>query len=263
MLKLWENNIPGYNPDYGNDLPGITPYLLDDGKMHGAVVVCPGGGYGMKADHEGDPVARWLNKAGVSAFVLNYRVAPYKHPYPLMDAQRALRYVRCNAEKWHINPNKIGILGFSAGGHLASAAGTHFDDGIKDSPDPVERVSCRPDAMILCYPVVTFGDYRHEGSMLNLIGGKPVQDLRDNLSNEKMVSKDTPPAFIWHTSDDQGVPVENSLLFAGALSRYNINFELHVFPEGRHGLGLAESDAIVSQWTSLCEKWLKGLGFVL
>jgi len=262
MMRLWENEIPGFDAGANCEVPCMTPYVLSTVSKHGAVIVMPGGGYETRAYHEGEPVALWLNSIGLSAFVLNYRVAPYRHPYPMIDAQRAIRLVRYNAEKWNIDSEKIGVLGFSAGGHLASTVGTHFDDGDVNSEDPVERVSSRPDAMILCYPVISFGECRHHGSMINLIGENPPDDLRRSLSNEMHVSDNTPPAFLWHTADDDVVPVENSLIFAAALGRKNIDFELHVFPRGVHGLGLAESDPVVSIWTGLCEKWMIDKGFI-
>jgi acetyl esterase/lipase len=225
------------------------------------VIVCPGGGYCGKADYEGAPVARWLNSVGLSAFVLDYRVVPYKHPYPLLDAQRAIRVVRCHALEWGIKPDKIGILGFSAGGHLSATAGTHFDFGSPDAADLVDQESCRPDALVLCYPVVSFGEFRHDGSMVALLGENPPDALRFSLSNETQVTNLTPPAFIWHTANDEGVPVENSLLFAGALSKHQVPFELHVFPDGAHGLALGEGHPAVSAWTGLCATWLHGLGF--
>lgn len=262
MIYLWENEVPGFNPDDKNEKPSITPYCLDSDKPHGAVIVVPGGGYAMKAPHEGEPIALWLNSIGLSAFVLDYRVAPYNHPYPLMDAQRAIRYVRYHCKEWNIDPQRIGIIGFSAGGHLTCTAGTHFDNGDMNSQDPIERVSSRPDAMVLCYPVISFGEHRHHGSMVNLIGETPDESLRNNLSNENAVCPDTPPAFLWHTADDDVVPVENSLLFASSLSRNEVPFELHVFPHGNHGLGLAPGNPQVSSWTGLCETWFKSLNFI-
>lgn len=258
---LWPSGAPGAVGDTKEDKPSIVPYVVDAGVMHGAVIVCPGGGYAMKASHEGEPIALWLNSIGISAFVLNYRVAPYKHPYPLMDAQRAVRYVRYHADRWRIDPHHIGVLGFSAGGHLASTIGTHYDSGRADANDPVDRVSCRPDAMVLCYPVITFGQYRHDGSMVNLIGSNSPDELRNSLSNELQVTPDTPPTFLWHTADDDVVPVENSLLFAEALSRCGVSFELHIYAHGQHGLGLALDDQHVGTWSQLCGQWLKELGF--
>ncbi len=262
MIKLWDGEVPGFNGDFGQEVPNITPYLVKGNKPNGAIIVCAGGGYSMKADHEGEPVALMLNKMGVSSFVLDYRVAPYRHPYPMMDAQRAVRYIRYKAEEWNIDRNKIGILGFSAGGHLAATVGTHFDYGNPDSLDTVERFSCRPDALILCYSVISFGKYRHNGSMLNLLGESPSEEMIDFLSNEKHISKDTPPTFLWHTADDSSVPVENSLLFAQELSKNKVSCELHIFPEGEHGLGLAQENESASIWTEFCGKWLGHIGFL-
>jgi acetyl esterase/lipase len=241
--------------------PRLTPFLLNGPEPTGAVIVCPGGGYARRAPHEGAPVAEWLNSLGIAAFVLDYRVAPHRHPLPLGDAQRAIRTVRQRAEEWAIRPDRIGILGFSAGGHVAASAGTHFGGGKPQAADPIERQSCRPDALVLCYAVLTFGEFRHEGSMVNLLGEEPPEELRNLLSNELQVTSDTPPTFLWHTGDDAGVPVENSLLFAGALRRNGVPFALHVFPHGRHGLGLATDDPVVGAWPALCGQWLRALGF--
>lgn len=261
-INLWEDKAPGYNPDFSKEQPSITPYIIEDGKVHSAFIVFPGGGYCMRADHEGEPLALWLNSLGISAFVLNYRVAPYKYPYPIMDAQRAIRLVRHRAEEWNIDAEKIGILGFSAGGHLASSAGTHFDYGNKTSEDIMEKVSSRPDAMVLCYPVISFGEYRHDGSMVALLGENPDEKLRYSFSNENSVTEDTPPTFLWHTSDDDAVPVENSLMFASSLRKKKIPFELHVFPKGHHGLGMSEEISHVAQWVKLCENWLRSINFI-
>ena len=259
--RLWPGGAPCGAPGAPGPEPTITPYVTGPRAPRGAVIVLPGGGYGGLADHEGEPVALWLNGAGISAFVLRYRVAPHRHPAPFMDAQRGIRWVRSNAARWSIDPRRIGILGFSAGGHLASTTGTHYDAGRPGHADPVERVSCRPDAMVLCYPVITFGEHGHQGSMLNLLGADPPQELQRSLSNETQVTADTPPAFLWHTADDGGVPVQNSLLMASALARNGVPFALHVFPHGAHGLGLAPGDPVVSAWTGLCVRWLASLGF--
>lgn len=260
-VLLWPEGAPGAKGDTPEDEPRITPYLVKGDGPLACVIVCPGGGYGGRAPHEAGPVAQWLNSVGVSAFVLDYRVAPYKHPIPLGDAQRAIRTVRARAKEWRIDPKRIGILGFSAGGHLAGSAATLFDAGKPDADDPVERHGSRPDAAILCYPVLTFGEKRHDGSMVNLIGKDPDEKLRHMLSLENSVTRQTPPTFLWHTSDDGGVPVENSLLFAEALHRNGVLFALHVFPHGGHGMGLAQNDPIVGQWTALCAGWLKEIGF--
>jgi len=262
FIPLWSGRAPYALGDEEEDRPELTPFLLDgsDGPK-GCIIVCPGGGYARRAPHEGEPVAEWLNGIGISAFVLKYRVSPYKHPAPLADAQRAIRHVRHHAAEYRIDPNRIGILGFSAGGHLAATAGTHFDAGDPQAADPVERVSCRPDLMVLCYPVISFGEYRHQGSMNNLIGEDAPQHLRELLSNELQVTADTPPAFLWHTSDDPGVPVENSFLFAAALRRHRVPVELHCYESGRHGLGLAKDHPQAHTWTALCELWLRKRGF--
>jgi acetyl esterase/lipase len=170
--------------------------------------------------------------------------------------------VRRHADEWGIDRRRVGVLGFSAGGHLASTLATHWELGRPASSDPLEWESSRPDAQILCYPVITFGPHRHEGSMVALLGEDPPAYRRELLSNELQVKADTPPAFIWHTADDEAVPVENSLLFAGALRARGVPFELHIFPHGRHGLGLAEDDAAVGAWTGLCAAWLRRLGWI-
>jgi acetyl esterase/lipase len=256
MLSLWEGGAPFEQ----GERPKMTPYLQGK-KQAPAVIVLPGGSYRRRADHEGEPVARWLNEIGIHAFVLDYRVAPYKHPVPLIDAKRAIRYVRYHAAEWNIDPYRIGILGFSAGGHLASTTGTKFDGGDPETDDPVERVSSRPDVMILGYPVITFGKHRHDGSMKNLLGVDAPADRRELLSNELHVTSQTPPTFLWHTAEDETVPVENSLLFASALSLHKVPFDLHVYESGRHGLGLALDHPEAYLWTEACEKWIRRRGF--
>lgn len=239
----------------------LTPYLVNTDRPRGAVVVLPGGGYTHLAEHEGEPVARRLNEFGIHALVLRYPVAPARHPDPLNAAARAVRVVRHHADSWNVLPQKVGILGFSAGGHLASTLATHFDAGDPASDDPVARQSSRPDAALLCYPVISFGEYRHNGSMVNLLGEPVDETLRQSLSNETQVTAETPPCFLWHTSEDRSVPVQNSLDFARALAAVKVPFELHVFPHGGHGLGLAVDDEAVGQWSELCGRWLVGLGF--
>jgi len=236
-------------------------------ERRGAVIICPGGGYEIHAPHEAEPVAEWLNRQGLTAFILRYRFAPHRHPAPLEDAARAVRYVRCHAARWKVDPQHIGILGFSAGGHLAATIGTHFDAGQATASDPVERMSSRPDALILCYPVISLLKFGHVGSMENLLGPNPPEELRRELSNDLRVTAATPPAFLWHTASDETVPVEQSLMFAEALGKSGVSFELHVFPSGQHGLGLSDATSLfkpvaaVAQWTKLCEVWLKGQGF--
>jgi len=265
-ILLWPGGAPGAKGDTLEDKPRITAYVPAGDGPFACIVICPGGGYGGRAKHEGEPIARWLNTIGVAGFVLDYRVKPYRHPIPLGDAQRGIRTVRARAAEWKIDPKRVGILGFSAGGHLAASATTIFDDGKPDAADPIDRQSCRPDAAILCYPVITFGDFRHNGSMVNLLGPAPASKLRQEMSLETRVTRETPPTFLWHTSDDGAVPVENSLLFAMALRKNKVPFALHVFPRGPHGIGLGDGDRGAKapearQWPALCAEWLKNLGF--
>lgn len=260
-IPLWEpdaSDAPSYTEEAP---PHLVPYLV--AKARTAVVVCPGGGYSRRADHEGAPIARWLNSLGVSAFVLHYRVSPHQHPEPLADAQRALRLIRHRSAEWGIDSARVGILGFSAGGHLAATLSTHWDRGLGPTTDSVEHESCRPDFTILCYPVISMSaPYAHSGSLKNLLGDAPSSDVQKELSNEAQVHAETPPAFIWHTADDAGVSVEHSLDYARALRRHGVAFSLHIFPHGRHGLGLANEQPEVAQWTRLCATWLSTQGFI-
>lgn len=262
ILNLWPDQFNQQNGTVNEGCPSITPYLLEGPGPHPVVVVCPGGGYVGRANHEGEPIAKWLNGIGLSAVVLHYRVAPYRHPVPLHDAQRAIRLARHQASQWNLDPTRVGILGFSAGGHLASTAGTHYDSGDLTNADVVEHQSCRPDFMILCYPVITMGEYAHAGSRTALMGDSPSADMLKLLSNETQVTPATPPTFLWHTADDDVVPVENSLMFANALSKNKVPFSLYVFEHGAHGLGLAEADSDVRAWTTLCASWLKVRGYI-
>ncbi|MCW8130666.1 MAG: alpha/beta hydrolase [Planctomycetota bacterium] len=260
---LWPEGAPGALGDGSEDRPRLTPYLLEGPGPHACVIVCPGGGYQTRAQHERDPISIWLNQAGVSSFVLDYRVKPYQHPVPLLDAQRAIRTVRARAQEWRLDPQRIGILGFSAGGHLASSASTFHDEGIPDAKDPIDRQSCRPDALVACYAVITFDEtYGHRGCRTNFLGETPDPALVKRVSLENSVTSRNPPAFIWHTTDDPVVPVENALVFGIALRKAGVPYELHSFPHGRHGLGLAGDDPTVGAWTGLCERWLKNIGFV-
>lgn len=251
--------------DTFEDQPRLTPFLPDADRPVAAVIVCPGGGYHKRAPHEGGLVAEWLRSLGIAGLVLDYRVAPYRHPTPLGDAQRAIRLVRAMADAWRIDPRRVGILGFSAGGHCAASAATSFDHGDPDAEDPVERQSCRPDALIACYPVITFTEpHGHQDSMENLLGitAEQVDErLRLEISLETRVTPETPATFLWHTASDPGVPVEHSLMFAAALSRCGVPFALHVFPTGGHGLGLAEEHPTVRSWTDICQAWLCEIGF--
>jgi acetyl esterase/lipase len=262
-IPLWPNGAPGALGKEPADIPTLTAYPAPKDKATGAaVIVCPGGGYSHLADHEGRPVAEWLNTLGITAFVLKYRVGPrYHHPAPLLDAARAIRTVRARATEWQLDPNRIGILGFSAGGHLSSTIGTHFDAGKADTADPIERVSSRPDLMILIYPVITMREFAHAGSKRMLLGENAPEDLVKLLSNDEQVTKDTPPAFLVHTADDPGVPVENSLRFAAALRKARVPVEIHVYEHGPHGFGLGTKDPILATWPQRCAEWLRMHGF--
>ncbi|NIK79614.1 acetyl esterase/lipase [Paenibacillus castaneae] len=260
-LLLWENGAPYAAGDSAEDQPAITPYLVE-GNNRPAMIICPGGGYGGRAYHEGEPIAQWLNSIGISAFVLRYRVAPYSYPCALLDVQRAIRTVRQEAMRFRINPDQVGVLGFSAGGHLTANAGTSYDLGDALAEEAVETQSCRPDLLVLCYPVITMTEpYTHIGSRDNLLGQDLELQTIEQHSNERNVTADTPPAFIWHTSDDSAVPVENSFLFAAALSKHHVPFDLHVYTKGRHGLGLAEEEEHTKGWTDVCASWLAYNGF--
>jgi dienelactone hydrolase len=231
------------------------------------MVICPGGGYSGLSVDEGEGYAKWLTENGVTAFVLKYRLSKngYHHPAMLQDATRALRTVRANAEKWHLDPQKIGIMGSSAGGHLASTLLTHFDAGNPEASDPIDRVSSRPDLGILCYAVITMGPNTEPGTKNNLLGKDPSPDLIDFLSNEKHVTKETPPVFIWHTWEDRGVRVENSLNFAKALREKCVPFDLHIYQNGGHGIGLGgggQKPEILHPWTQDCLYWLRAQGFI-
>jgi acetyl esterase/lipase len=261
---LWPDKAPLQEGDAPYDIPTLTAYPLPDASAPTtAVVVCPGGGYGNLADdHEGTQIAEWLNKNGIAAFILRYRHAPaYQHPTPITDARRALRTVRAKAEEWNVAPDRIGIIGFSAGGHLTATASTQFEPGDPNAEDPIERVSSRPDFSILMYPVITMTDpYTHTGSRTNLLGKDASQEIIDKMSAEKNVTKDTPPAFIAITTDDAAVPVQNALLYYSALVDAGVEAELHVFAHGRHGLGLGADNVEFSAWPELCLRWLKQLG---
>jgi len=266
-IPLWPNGAPGALGNAPKDIPALTPYLAEPETATGAaIVICPGGGYGGFANHEGDHYARWLNEMGIAGFVLKYRLGPsgYRHPAMLEDAARAVRTVRARAREWKLDPARVGIIGSSAGGHLASTLLTHFDAGKPDAEDIVERQSSRPDLGILCYAVITMGQFTHLGSRYNLLGPNPSPELIGELSNELHVTKQTPPCFIWHTFEDRAVPVENSLQFAEALRKAGVRFDLHIYEKGDHGLGLGSSQwdpAHRHPWTADCAFWLKARGF--
>jgi acetyl esterase/lipase len=280
-LPLWPEGIPNYKESGAvekwdtSDIiavtnvqnPEIAVYLPAKRQATGqAVIICPGGGYWALAyDFEGIDVAKWLNSKGIAGIVLKYRlptsdgqIVPYESP--LMDAKQAMRLVRYHAEEWNINPERIGIMGFSAGGHLASTLGTHFDYGNLYSTDLVERISCRPDFMILMYPVITMTKpFMHKGSRNALIGEFPETALAENYSNELQVTDDTPPTFLIHAGDDKGVPVNNSLVFYQALVDNDIPAEMHIYPTGGHGFSLAINKGHLANWTDACIEWIKSL----
>ncbi len=261
VFPLWPDGIPTPDGVTPTETPALTIYPVESAEPTGFVVICPGGGYGHRAAHEGEPIARMLNQAGIAAGVVSYRISPHRFPVPQLDAMRAIRLARANATAWNLKADRIGILGFSAGGHLAGSVAVHADHGDAGSADPVTRLSARPDAAILCYAVLSFGEWGHRGSRNNLLGPTPSPAAVEYMTLEQHVDTGTPPTFLWHTAEDPGVPVQNSLLFASALAAHKVPFELHVFPKGRHGLGLAADDPSVGQWPELCVKWLKGLGF--
>lgn len=266
-FPLWPDGAPGALGKRPQDIPDLTPFFSDSAKATGAaVVICPGGGYANLAPHEGGDYARFLNEQGIAGFVLKYRLgsAGYHHPAMLEDAARAIRTVRARAAEWKLDPKKIGIMGSSAGGHLATTLLTHFDSGKPDATEVIERQSSRPDIGIVCYGVITMGNFTHGGSKLNLLGKEPSPELVRELSNELQVTKDTPPCFIWHTWEDKAVPVENSLQFAQALRKAGVPFDLHIYEKGPHGLGLGSRNydpAKWHPWTQDCIYWLKEQGF--
>jgi acetyl esterase/lipase len=263
---LWPKGAPGAVGEEDRDKPSITPFLAPGEKSSGAAcIVCPGGGYGgLMTSYEGDEVAQWLNGIGVHGFVLRYRLGPrYNHPSQMYDVQRAVRTVRARAAEWKIDPAKIGVWGFSAGGHLAATAATHFDDGKADAEDPVEKLSCRPDFAIMTYPVISLvAPYTHMGSAKNLLGQK-VNDmeLREFLSPEKQVTAKTPPCFLMHSWED-GVAAENSIDFYLALRKAKVPAELHVYEKGPHGYGLGLKDPVLKSWPERLADWLRVRGML-
>jgi acetyl esterase/lipase len=265
VIAVWEGAVPEARGSSPADVPTLTHYAPGRGNTRTAVIVFPGGGYGALAlNHEGRQVANWLNAQGVTAFVLRYRLGPtYRHPVPLNDALRAIRIVRARGAEFGVNPDRIGILGFSAGGHLASTVATRFDAGAASATDPIARVSSRPDFVVLGYPVIaSAAPYAHEGSFRNLLGDGAPADLRSSLSNDTQVGPDTPPTFLFHTNADTAVPPENSVLFYLALRKANVPAELHIFEPGPHGVGLALSDPVLAEWPALLSNWLRLRGLL-
>ena len=262
-VLLWPGGAPNAVGKTSGDIPALTIFLPAGNATRTGVIVAPGGGYShLSMQHEGEDIARWLNARGVAAFVLKYRLGPvYHHPVELGDAQRALRLVRMNAKEYGIVPDHIGMWGFSAGGHLAATAGTHYDAGVAASSDPIERQSCRPDFLILAYPVITLqAPNVHGASRKYLLGDNPSQADLESLSDETQVTRDTPPTFLFATTDDGVVPVMNSVAFYSALVKAGVPAEMHLFQHGSHGAGLAEGNPQLSIWPDLLIKWMRERG---
>lgn len=284
VLKLWPDGIPGSknDPAYIENIvttdgrvtrannvitPDLTVFLPDPAKANGAaVLICPGGGYGTLAfDHEGNAIAKWLNDNGIAGIILKYRlpsdrIMTDKSIGPLQDAQEAMRVIRRNAVEWKINPKRVGVIGFSAGGHLASTISTHYNDKVYEVKD---NISARPDFSLLIYPVISMDTaITHRGSRNNLIGIDPTEKNVLRFSNEKQINGDTPPAFLVHSSDDKAVPVMNSIGYYLGLQKKGIPAELHIFQKGGHGYGLSPNGGTESSWPDLCIKWLKAMGLI-
>ena len=265
VILLWPDGAPGAKGSEEADQPTLDVYIPSEGANGAAVVVFPGGGYRhLAVDHEGRQIARWLNSFGVVAFVLKYRLGPrYHHPIQMGDAHRALRHVRLHAAEFGVDPSRLGVWGFSAGGHLASTVATHFDRGDKTAAEPIDRMSSRPDFAILGYPVISFTtEYTHQGSKRPLLGDNPDPKLVQLLSSELQVTPETPPTFLFHTNEDTGVPPENSVLFYLALRKAGVPAELHIYERGRHGVGLAPTDRVLSTWPQRLSDWLHSRGIL-
>lgn len=268
-ITLWENGAPNALGSEDFDVPTLIYYPVQNKQAHTAILICPGGGYSHLAmEHEGSQVAEYFNKIGISAFVLKYRVCNkkqncYHYPVPLNDANRAIRYIKANAEKYNIDSTKIGIMGFSAGGHLASSVSTHILDGNPEATDKLERYSTRPDFMILVYPVISFTTpYTHNDSRKKFLGTKNTIEMRELFSNELQVTYKTPPTLLIHANDDKVVPPENSILFYTALRKAGVEASLIIFPYGGHGFGMRQKNEYVDTWPEHCHKWLKIKGLI-
>lgn len=270
-IPLWGNKIPGPVSMDPANIPTLTIHLPPADKANGTgVVVCPGGGYsGRAVGHEGKEIADWLNARGVAAFILKYRtvneskIKPPLEPGPMLDVQRALRLVRARSKEYKVNPERIGVWGFSAGGHLASTAATHFDKGDPKAADPIDQVSCRPDFAILAYPVITMGKSTHGGSKNNLLGPNPSAEKLEFYSNEKQVTAQTPPTFLFHTVEDKAVPIENSRLFKTACEKHGVPVRLVEYEKGQHGVGLGtKTNLPLREWPNQLEAWLKERGLL-
>ena len=259
-IPLWQDTPPGFEESFCQPEPSINLYPVDHSR--GAVLVLAGGGYHYKAAHEGAPVARWLNENGIFAATLDYRVTPYHAPVPQWDALRGIQWLRKLAPEYGYQADRIGILGFSAGGHLAASA-TYLSVELPETEDGNDFINQNPipDTAVLCYPVITLGRFTHEGSRINLLGEDADQTAIDRWSADQHIRDCASPAFIWHTSDDGAVPVQNSLMLASSLAEHKIPFSLHIWPHGKHGLGLAETVPDVCRWQELAVEWLHGLGY--
>ncbi|MES1166905.1 MAG: alpha/beta hydrolase [Pseudomonadota bacterium] len=265
VILLWPQGAPGALGDRPQDKPNLTAFLPDPTKRNGAsMVVLPGGGYSNLAAHEGGAYAEWLAAHGVTAYVLQYRLGSsgYRNPAMLQDVARALRMVRAFARRDGLDPARVGVIGSSAGGHLAATLATHFDAGKSDSSDAFDRESSRPDVAVLCYAVITMGEFAHAGSRNQLLGSNPSPEALKDMSAELQVTAQTPPCFIWATFEDKTVPVENSLMFAAALRKAAVPFSLHIYEKGAHGLGLGRPGHEAPPWADECLYWLRERKFL-
>ncbi len=275
VIPLWPEGLPGEKVAVGAEQatpdggwltqisePVVTVFLPErPDERHAGVIVCPGGAYaGLTYQWEGVTYAKWLNELGIAAFVLKYRVKEYGAPAPLQDVLRAIRLVRSRAAEWGVDPTRVGVIGSSAGGHLAACAATLFDHADGKTGAALDAVSGRPDFAILVYPVITLGEFTHEGSLHNLLGEQPTPDRVNRYSTEKQVTAATPPVFLIHTQEDALVPVQNSLLFYSALVQAKVPAEMHLFPRGRHGIGLRAGPDGARDWPDMAKKWLQALG---
>lgn len=270
-FPLWTGDAPGALGHAEKDTPTLTPFFPEKGTANGAaMIICPGGGYAHLAAHEGEGYAHWLTAHGITCFVLKYRLGidGYRYPVELEDGARAIRVVRARAAEWNLDPHRVGIIGSSAGGHLTSLVMTHLAAGDPNAQDPAERQSTRPDIAILCYPVITMGQFAHQGSRNYLLGTNPSPALVEETSSELHVTRDTPPCFIWSTDEDKTVPIENTLEFAAACRKAGVPFELHVYQRGPHGQGLGSHNLKGGDeqkwlpWVAECNRWLKEQGFI-
>jgi acetyl esterase/lipase len=275
-IPLWPDGAPGALGTNDWDIPTLTPYLPgstngalphQSGPAMAAMVICPGGAYTHLSVPEGRDYALWLNQHGIAGFVLKYRLGTngYGPAAVLADGSRAMRWVRAHADEFNLDPHRVGLMGSSAGGHVTSTIITHFDAGDTNATDPVERQSSRPDVAVLCYPVITMTEeYAHKGSRRYLLGTNPAPDVVKEFSAELHVKTNTPPCFIWQTAEDRTVSVENSLMFAEALRRAGVPFDLHIYERGKHGQGLGDKPPFAHPlpWADECLRWLKGQGFM-